>query len=80
MALPYILIAAVMVIAVVALVVHLVVDTADDRRRAGDPSMQSGWVDPGPSADAHHSGWGHHGHDSGGGHHGGGDSGGGHHG
>lgn len=78
MSLLDILLGAVMVIAVAALVVRLVADSADDRRRAGDPGLQTAWVDPGPSADVQHGGG--HGHHDGGGHHGGDFGGGGHHG
>ena len=81
MSVLYILVAVVMVMAFAALVIRLVTDTVDDRRRANDPDAPTTWVAPDSSADAHHDGYSHHhGGDHGGGHHGGGDFGGGHHG
>ena len=75
-----ILVAVVIVIAFVVLVIRLVTDGVDDRRRSGDPDARAAWTGADFSDNAHHSG-GHHVHHDPGIHHGGGDfGGGGHHG
>ncbi|MFC1404865.1 MULTISPECIES: hypothetical protein [Streptacidiphilus] len=76
-----ILIAVVVVIAFAVLVIRLVTDGVDDRRRSSDPDAQGAWTGADFSDDAHHSSGGHHAHHDPGIHHGGGDfGGGGHHG
>jgi hypothetical protein len=80
MSLFNILVAAVIVFAFVGLVIQLVSDAANDRRRPSDPDAPTASTGSDFSADAHHSGGGHQAHHDSGTHHTGDFGGGGHHG
>ncbi len=76
-----IVVAAAIGIGFICLVVRLVTDTVDDRRRANDPDAPTTWAGADYTETHHHEPSHHYGGDHGGGHHGGGgDFGGGHHG